>query len=132
MAQIRANGIAIEVERAGKPSDPPIVLIRGLGTQLIQWPEKFVQKLVDRGFQLVMFDNRDVGLSEKFDSAGSPDLAALMTGQADPAYQLTDMAQDVCGVLDALEIESAHIVGMSMGGMIAQLFAVARPGRPYE
>ncbi len=129
MAQIQANGIAIEIERTGKASAPAIVLIRGLGTQLIQWPEKFVQRLVDRGFQLVMFDNRDVGLSEKFESAGTPDLAALMTGRAQPAYQLTDMAEDVCGVLDALEIESAHIVGMSMGGMIAQLVAIMRPER---
>lgn len=129
MAQIQANGIAIEVETTGKPSDPPIVLIRGLGTQLIQWPAKFVQRLVDRGFQLVMFDNRDVGLSQKFESAGTPDLAALMSGEAEPAYQLTDMAEDVRGVLDVLEIESAHIVGMSMGGMIAQLVALARPER---
>jgi len=129
VGQIQANGIAIEVERIGKQSAPPIVLIRGLGTQLIQWPEKFVHRLVERGFQLVMFDNRDVGLSEKFESAGSPDLAALMSGNADPAYQLTDMAEDVRGLLDALEIESAHIVGMSMGGMIAQLVAIARPQR---
>ncbi len=129
LAQIQANGIAIEVETAGQASDSPIILIRGLGTQLIQWPADFVQRLVDRGFRLVMFDNRDVGLSQKFDSAGTPDLAALMTGQLEPPYQLTDMAEDVLGILEVLEIESAHIVGMSMGGMIAQLVALASPQR---
>jgi len=129
VAQIRANGISIEVERAGNPSNPAIVLIRGLGTQLIQWPAKFRQRLVDRGLQLVLFDNRDVGLSQKFDSAGTPDIAALMSGQAESAYALTDMAQDVIGILDALEIGTAHIAGMSMGGMIAQLVAVTVPRR---
>jgi pimeloyl-ACP methyl ester carboxylesterase len=129
VAQIRANGIAIEAERMGERSNSAIVLIRGLGTQLIQWPDRFVHRLVERDFQLVMFDNRDVGLSEKFESAGAPNLAALMAGSAEPAYQLTDMAEDVCGILDVLEIERAHIVGMSMGGMIAQLVASAHPER---
>lgn len=129
MAQIHANGISIEVERSGNQSDPAIVLIRGLGTQLIQWPEKFVRRLIERRFQLVVFDNRDVGLSEKFDAAGVPDIAALMAGQAESAYQLSDMAQDVCSVLDVLDIESAHVAGMSMGGMIAQLVATSAPTR---
>jgi pimeloyl-ACP methyl ester carboxylesterase len=129
MAQVQANGISIEAERSGDADQPTIVLIRGLGTQMIQWPTSFVEHLLARGFGIVRFDNRDVGLSQKFDASGTPDLAAVLGGRADAAYLLSDMSEDVRGVLDALEIERAHIVGMSMGGMIAQIFAATRPER---
>lgn len=127
MAQVQANGISIEVERSGPDPAPAVVLIRGLGTQLIQWPPPFVERLHARGFGTVRFDNRDVGLSQKLDAAGAPDPASVLSGAARAAYLLSDMADDVLGVLDALSIERAHIVGISMGGMIAQIFAATRP-----
>jgi len=109
----------------GDPTQPPLVLIRGLGSQMIAWDDAFCQQLADAGFWVIRFDNRDVGLSTKFDEAGMPDIAALMSGEeADVPYLLGDMAADVIGLLDGLNIETAHIVGMSMGGMIAQTVAI--------
>lgn len=115
--QVRANGIAIEVESRGASEAPPFLLIRGLGTQLIHWPDALLDALVARGFRVVVFDNRDAGLSRKFDGAPSP------------AYSIADMAADAVGVLDALGIERAHVAGISMGGMIAQVMAAEWPGR---
>ncbi len=128
MPQIRANGIALEVERRGPGADTPIVLIMGLGGQLTRWSEEFVETLTREGQHVIRFDNRDIGLSEKFDHAGPPDMpaiiGALSQGKPPPvAYTLDDMARDVVGLLDALDIARAHIVGASMGGMIAQLVA---------
>jgi pimeloyl-ACP methyl ester carboxylesterase len=126
--QISANGISIEVDEAGAADAPPVLLIRGLGTQMIQWPGDFRRTLTDRGFRIVLFDNRDVGLSQKLAAAGRPDMGAVMRAiregrPPDVPYTLFDMAADAIGVLDALEIGRAHVVGISMGGMIAQVLA---------
>ncbi|GAA0476472.1 alpha/beta hydrolase [Parasphingorhabdus litoris] len=127
--QITANGINIEVEDHGKASDPAILLIMGYGTQLIAWPMDFVNGLVDAGFRVVAFDNRDVGLSYKCDGVRAPGpIRQIFTKRFFPSqnlapYNLSDMARDAVGVLDALDIEKAHIVGASMGGMIGQLVA---------
>ena len=137
--KIIANGIQIEVadsatespEHAGRPV---VLLIMGLGMQLIAWPPAMVQGLVDAGFRVVRFDNRDIGLSQHFDQLRTPNLlwAGLkfrMGWRIQPPYTLQDMAGDALGVLDALQIASAHVVGVSMGGMIAQRLALSATGR---
>ncbi len=132
MASIKANGIKIEYERAGDPNKETVLLIMGLGAQLILWPDELVDILVKRGFQVIRFDNRDIGLSEKFDSAPVPDMFQLVADSAagktpDVPYTLSDMADDAAALLSALNIKKAHIVGASMGGMIAQLVAANHP-----
>ena len=137
--KIRANGIDTEVEDSAQShpetADKPVVLlIMGLGMQLIAWPPQMVQGLVDAGYRVVRFDNRDVGLSSHFDQLGKPNLlwASLKykIGLVPAApYTLSDMAADALGVLDALGIAKAHVVGVSMGGMIAQRVAIAAPQR---
>ena len=134
MPSISANAITIEYEDYGDKAAPPILLIMGLGAQLTLWPIEFVDALVARGFRVIRYDNRDVGLSTKFDDAGVPDMAALMMevfigGKPKTPYSLDDMAADATGLLDALGIARAHIVGASMGGMIAQLVAATAPDR---
>ena len=129
MPSTTANGISIEYETAGDPANPPLLLIMGLGAQLIAWDDEFVAALVAKGFYAVRFDNRDVGRSTWFDEAGAPDLVGLLTGQAHAAYLLSDMADDAAGLLQALEIESAHVLGVSMGGMITQSLAIGYPAR---
>ena len=133
MPQVSANGIQIEATRIGDENAPAILLIRGLGTQMCQWPALFLNDLA-REFQVVTFDNRDVGLSQKFDEAGVPDLGSLMSpgGSAEAPYLLRDMAADCVGVLDAYGIERAHVFGMSMGGMIAQELAGRFPERTHS
>ena len=134
MAAITANGIKIEYETHGDPAKPPLLLIMGLGAQLTLWPIELVEALVARGYYVIRHDNRDIGLSSKFTGAGVPDMAsvvmALMAGK-NPAvpYTLSDMAGDAVAVLDAAGVARAHIVGASMGGMIAQLVAVEHPER---
>ncbi|MEM9197420.1 MAG: alpha/beta hydrolase [Pseudomonadota bacterium] len=119
MAQVTANGIAIEVETHGGAQGPAapeaVLLIRGLGSQLIHWPQALIDGLVSAGFHVVVFDNRDTGLSEKMDAA--------------PDYRLSDMAADALGVLDALGIARAHVFGISMGGMIVQQLALTASAR---
>ena len=138
--KIRANGINIEVDDTGAvpaasgQERPVVMLIMGLGMQLIAWPMDLVQALVDAGYRVVRFDNRDIGLSQHFDEAGVPNiiLAGLKTRlgiTVKAPYSLSDMANDAIGVLDALNIAKAHIVGVSMGGMIAQRVALAAPQR---
>ena len=136
--KIRANGIDIEVEDTGPgvagDVRPAVLLIMGLGMQLIAWPPAFVQALVDAGYRVIRFDNRDIGLSRHFDESGAPNLvwAAIKFRLRLPVqspYSLTDMAADALGVLDALQIKRAHVVGVSMGGMIAQRVAIAAPAR---
>ncbi len=137
--KIRANGIDIEIEDSanGRPASagqPVVLLIMGLGMQLVAWPPQMVQALVDAGFRVIRLDNRDVGLSQHFDNLGKPNLlwASLKykLGLASkPPYSLADMAQDALGVLDTLKIKYAHVVGVSMGGMIAQRVAIAAPKR---
>jgi pimeloyl-ACP methyl ester carboxylesterase len=134
MPQITANGIAIEYERHGNPSDPALLLIMGLGSPLTYWPSELVEALVERGYHVIRFDNRDIGLSEKFGHAGVPNfrrvaLMRLFGLRARIPYRLTDMARDAVGLLGALGIERAHVVGASMGGMIAQLMAIDHPAR---
>ncbi|MDU8943567.1 alpha/beta fold hydrolase [Ovoidimarina sediminis] len=134
MARITANGLELEVEQFGSPSASPILLIRGLGSQIIHWPTRLIDGLVDSGFRVIAYDNRDAGLSQKLDGAGIPDIGAVRDlvrkGEAVRVpYSLHDMAADGVGVLDALEIERAHVLGISMGGMILQVMAHRYPGR---
>jgi pimeloyl-ACP methyl ester carboxylesterase len=126
-----ANGIEICYEVHGDAGDPPMLLIMGLGAQLTMWRDELVGELVERGFRVIRFDNRDVGLSTWLDEAGVPDLAGAVAGGElpPPVYTLEDMAADAAGLLDALGIGAAHVVGASMGGMIAQTFAVRYPER---
>jgi pimeloyl-ACP methyl ester carboxylesterase len=128
MARTRANGMDIEYEALGEPSHPAMLLIIGLGAQLIHWPDAFCRGLAGHGFYVVRFDNRDSGLSTTLASWGRPDLASVvgqvMRGErADVPYRLDDMAADAVGLLDSLGVARAHIVGASMGGSIAQLVA---------
>ena len=132
--QVFANGISIEVEDHGSPTGEPLLLIMGLGMQLLAWQDDFVAVLVGRGFRVIRFDNRDIGLSESFDAAGLPNLAVGSLRYAlglklKSAYSLDDMAADCLGLLDALGIAAAHVCGASMGGMIAQRLAVRAPER---
>lgn len=129
MAQTKANDINIEYETRGDVRQPTLVLIRGLGTQLSAWPEAYLTAITDAGFHVVIFDNRDVGLSQKFGDFGPASLVAVLedlrAGKTpDLAYTVDDMAADIVGLMDALGIDKAHICGMSMGGMIAQVAAI--------
>ncbi len=131
-AYVKANGITIAYESFGNTDGETILLIHGTGAQLIDWPVEFCRMLADEGYRVIRFDNRDVGLSTRMDSLGAPDWAAIIPfiKKCDPAplpYTLVDMAEDAAGLLDALQIEKAHIVGGSMGGAIAQLMAINRP-----
>lgn len=136
--KIRANNIDIEIEDSGPgapgESRPTVLLIMGLGMQLVAWPAQLLQALVDAGYRVVCHDNRDVGLSHRFEAHGKPRMIWQslryklgLTPQA--SYSLGDMAADSLGVLDTLGIERAHVVGVSMGGMIAQRVALAAPAR---
>ena len=132
--QLSANGISIEVEDHGPPSGEPLLLVMGLGMQLVAWHEEFVDGLVARGFRVIRFDNRDIGLSQRFDHLGVPNLMLdslrLAVGLGvQSGYTVADMADDAVGVMDALGIRSAHVCGASMGGMIAQHMAVRHPQR---
>jgi pimeloyl-ACP methyl ester carboxylesterase len=131
MTQIDANGIQIEYETFGAPGDRPLLLTMGLGAQLVLWDESFCEGLAERGHYVVRYDNRDVGLSTKFEEAGSPDLMALMSGGEPPApaYTLEDMAADAAGLIEALGLSSAHVCGASMGGMIVQSLALRHRDR---
>jgi pimeloyl-ACP methyl ester carboxylesterase len=129
-----ANGLELFYEERGDPSLPPILLVMGLGAQLTLWPDDFVEALVERGFRTIRYDNRDIGLSQKMEGARAPKLAWQVIRQrigwpAKVPYTLKDMADDGAGLLDALGIERAHVVGASMGGMIAQLMAIHHPGK---
>lgn len=131
---IRANGIELAYEEFGEPDRPVILLIMGLGTQMIAWPEAFCRGLAARGYRVVRFDNRDIGLSQKMDGGRVPHLIKMaaysrLNLPLEVPYRLQDMAQDAICLLDALDIDSAHIVGASMGGMIAQLIAGHFPFR---
>ncbi len=125
---VTANGITLCCATYGDPADPPLLMIMGMGTQLNGWDMGFCDQLVDSGFYVIRFDNRDVGLSERME--GTPDLAAIRRGDLSTLpYTLKDMAADSVGLLDALGIDRAHILGASMGGMVAQLMAIHWPER---
>ncbi len=135
--KIKANGIDIEVEDTGAGSGaerPVVLLIMGLGMQLVAWPPAVVQLLSDSGYRVIRFDNRDIGLSQHFDHLGSPNIVWAgikhrLGWNIKAPYALRDMAADSIGVLDALGVARAHVVGVSMGGMIAQRVALAAPER---
>ncbi len=134
MTAIRSNGITLEFESLGDPAAPAVLLIMGLGMQMVAWPDPFCERLVKHGFRVIRFDNRDIGLSQKFDELGVPRitravLRALLGLRVRAPYDLDDMARDTVGLLDALGIRAAHVVGASMGGMIAQLVAAHYPER---
>jgi pimeloyl-ACP methyl ester carboxylesterase len=132
MPRVAANGIQIEYETFGSPSGRPLLLVIGIGLQMILWDDDLCKDLAKRGHYVIRFDNRDVGLSTKFDDAGVPNLGEifgkLMRGEeVKPPYTIDDMADDAVGLLDAIGIQKAHICGMSMGGMIAQSIAIRHP-----
>lgn len=133
MPQAKANGITIEYESFGRESDPAILLIMGFAAQMILWPTKMCEDLAAGGFRVIRFDNRDIGKSTHLSQLGAANpmeaMMKRMSGQPVTApYALDDMAQDAASLLDALGIKRAHIVGASMGGMIAQLVAAKHPG----
>src|SRR5690606_24670278 len=117
-------------EERGDPSHPTVLLVMGVAAQLVNWPLGFLEALVARGLHVVRFDNRDSGRSTHMRDAPPPDLPAAMKGDVSSAsYTLSDMAADAVGLLDALSIDSAHVVGASMGGGIAQTMAIEHPAR---
>ena len=129
MLKANANGLELEYESFGDPADPHLLLVMGLSYQMIDWDDALCNLIAQRGFRVTRFDNRDSGLSSKLDALGAPDLLAVMSGATAPPYTLDDMAADTVGLLDALGVAAAHVVGASMGGMIAQLVAISYPDR---
>lgn len=130
MPRVQSNGVELEYDTFGDAGDPPLVLVMGLGAQLIDWPLEFCEALVRQRFHVIRFDNRDAGLSTSLDDLGTPDLPALFAGSRDGVpYLLSDLSDDAVGLLDALRIDSAHFVGASMGGMIVQQIAIDHPDR---
>lgn len=134
MPNVSANGTLIEYESFGDPAHPPVLLVMGLGLNLIAWPEMLVRHLVEGGHRVIVFDNRDVGLSQHFDHLGVPNVVWMYLRHklrlpVTPVYTLDDMAADAVGLLDALSIDRAHVVGASMGGMIAQNLTAKHPDR---
>ena len=134
MTLAKANGIDIAYDTFGDKNESPLLLIMGLNSQMIAWPDSFCRKLSQKGHWVLRFDNRDVGLSSKIEGGDIPDLMAAMTayqqGQpVDAPYTLSDMAADAVGLMDVLKLEKAHVCGLSMGGMIAQVLATEYPQR---
>lgn len=132
MPAIAANGLTFEYDERGRPGDPVVLLVMGLGVQMIFWPEALCDMIAARGFRVVRFDNRDVGLSTKLDHLGMPRVALEAVKYAlhlplKAPYYIEDMARDTAGILDALGIARAHLVGVSMGGMICQNVAANAP-----
>ena len=134
MPNVKANGIQIEYDTFGNPADEPLLLIMGLGSQMILWHEDLCRMFAEHGHYVIRFDNRDVGLSSKIEEAGIPDVMAIITAimerrPIEAPYTLDHMADDAVGLLDALRIDRAHVCGASMGGMIAQTVAIRHPRR---
>jgi pimeloyl-ACP methyl ester carboxylesterase len=133
-SRVRANGIEIAYDSFGDPGAPPLILIMGFSMPMIVWDERFCEQLARRGYWVIRFDNRDIGHSTWLNKAGILNMrqleSALRQGKpVDVPYRLSDMAGDVVGLMDALKVPSAHVVGMSMGGMIAQIMAIQYPQR---
>src|SRR5688500_3078212 len=133
MPEALASGITLHYDTFGDPRDPTVLLVMGLGTQMIAWRTGFCERLAARGLHVVRFDNRDVGLSTKLHGAGLPSIPRTMVmrriGLTKSAYTLSDMARDALGVLDTVGVERAHLAGVSMGGMISQTIALEHPSR---
>jgi len=134
MPTVRTNSIDIAYDEYGHPDDPAMLMVMGLGLPSSAWPLELIEMLAAERFRVITFDNRDVGLSERFDHKGKPNLIVESLRRSfglrvRAPYQLMDMMRDTSGVLDALDIESAHVVGVSMGGMISQLLAIYEPHR---
>lgn len=134
MPTVLSNNVEIAYEDFGRRGDPAVLMVMGLGLPCSAWPPELIDMLVAEGLRVVIFDNRDIGLSQRFDHAGTPNLLIESLRHAiglriRAPYELTDMMRDSAGVLDALEINSAHVVGVSMGGMIAQLLAIHESSR---
>jgi pimeloyl-ACP methyl ester carboxylesterase len=132
--KLSANGLQLEVDVQGPPGGEPLLLVMGLGMQLVAWPQELVDALVARGFRVIRFDNRDIGLSQGFDALGVPNMAVaalryFLRLPVRSPYRLADMARDAVGVLDALGIAQAHVCGASMGGMVVQHLAAEHPQR---
>jgi pimeloyl-ACP methyl ester carboxylesterase len=128
-ARLNSNGIEIVYQTVGDPSDPPLLLVMGLGMQLIHWDLELCEELAASGHYVIRFDNRDAGLSTQIDAPVPPIVRAMAGFHIDSPYLLTDMADDSFGLLDGLGIERAHVMGVSMGGMIGQTMAITRPQR---
>jgi len=134
MPKANVNNIEIEYETIGDSNLKPLLLIAGLGSQLLAWSDEMCENLANRGFFVIRYDNRDVGLSTKLKDAGMPDIMEISAANArgevpQVPYSLEDMADDAIGILDALNIDKAHVCGASMGGMIAQIIAYRHPSR---
>jgi pimeloyl-ACP methyl ester carboxylesterase len=134
VGRAQANGIELEYDTFGDDADPALLLVMGLGAQMVAWDGEFCRLLAGRGFHVIRFDNRDVGLSTRFEHADELNvpaavMASLSGGEVEAPYRLGDIADDAFGLLDALGLERAHVVGVSMGGMIAQTMAIAHPER---
>lgn len=127
--RVRANGVEIAYETFGDPADPAIVLVMGLGTQMLAWPDEFCRELAAGGSHVVRFDNRDVGLSQSMDHLPTPHPLAVAAGRRRPAYTIGDMAEDCVGLLDALGLGAVDLVGASLGGFIVQTVALRHPER---
>ncbi len=133
-ARVKANGIELVYDTFGDPDAPPILLIMGLGAQMIDWKDEFCSQLAGKGFRVIRFDNRDAGQSSLFEAAGQPQIAAMVEAMqrgetVEAPYLLSDLVADAVGLLDVLGIEKVHVVGLSMGGTIAQLMAAGHPDR---
>lgn len=133
MTAAQCNGITIEYDVHGNPDGEPVLLVMGLGGQLVAWSMDWVTRFTDLGFRVIRFDNRDIGLSDKMPEP-PPSMWRLVASVFSPklaksSYRLSDMADDAVGLLDHLDIERAHVVGVSMGGMIAQSIAIGHPDR---
>lgn len=127
MPSIAARGLTFEYEQFGPVSGEPLLLVMGLGAQMISWDEGFCEALAGRGFRVTRYDNRDVGLSSRLDELGVPDVLEVAQGAVPPAYTIDDMADDAAALLDALRLAPAHVVGASMGGYIAQALTIRHP-----
>ncbi len=126
--RVAANGMELAYETFGERTDPPLVLIMGLGGQMVAWPEELCRALADAGHFVVRFDNRDVGQSTHLDDAGMPTLGDLLRRRK-PPYGIEDMADDTAALIEALDLDRVHLVGASMGGFIAQTVALRHPSR---
>src|SRR5881628_2268724 len=124
---VAVNGVELAYETFGDPAGSPVLLVMGLGTQMIAWPEEFCAGIAARGHYVIRFDNRDSGLSTHLRSLRAPNPIAVYLGRAKPPYTLDDCAKDTVGLMDALGLDTVHLVGISMGGFIAQTVTVTHP-----